>query len=180
MFLRGAGSQNYSQVNGGYYTYRDGSLIQTNGNETSVTYASGSIGEIQGDGTREFMVGSNTSYAIIDPSMQRPEIHFDALGLPLSPNTLGWFSYYAFPSLGLQREFRIPLKPKHYKYRLSGHGGENANYWLEERVEDWSGDEADFALGAVQASMNAMSLVAPVANEIRPVNMAVKYYIRAK
>ena len=65
---------------------------------------------------------------------------------------------------------------KRYRYSLSGHGGENASYSLVESVE-YPQFTAYCRVGAYALESKKML---PTDNEIRPINIAVKYHIRAK
>lgn len=72
-----------------------------------------------------------------------------------------------------------PLKSYHYRYELSG--DPESGYSLTERVED--SPPEDFHLQentAFTAIEHVAGYVTPVSNEIRPVNTAVKFMIKAK
>lgn len=123
VFLRGYGSQRYSQNNGNQI-----------GN-TSTNYSSGNLGSIQGDATREFMTWATGLWA-------SNLIHGRPIDNAGSTSSWRWLHNYS-------------LIPKH------GIGVPYTDY------SEW---------GWVMAHSEAM----PTANEIRPINIAVRYFIKAK
>ena len=174
MFLRGAGSQNFSQNNG----------VITGSN---TTYASGNVGEIQGDSARLFLGStgnrplmiSDSSYRAVNTSLY-PEWYINS---DTGNHTSGWGTMkrddYGSPS----RPFSIFLytSPKHYKYSLSCSGGKDSHSCsLSEHTSSVESDEGTYLpIFASNIGMDTRFMW-PTANEFRPVNIAVKYYIRAK
>jgi len=72
--------------------------------------------------------------------------------------------------------FFLHQPPK--KYRLEGHGGEYASYHLVEENDDAIGEWTAGMWSSAWAADN--SIVTPVSSEIRPVNIAVRYFIKAR
>ena len=166
VFLRGAGSQTFSQDNGQFTS-------------SSTTYSSGSIGVIQGDSMRRLHAKTGViQYGENDG--------FDG----------GNFMKIAGASLFGMPEYELGGRwgTRHYynflpymKYTLSGDA--ESGYSLSSSVETFDFttatslwlDNIDISPGLGGFSLGWDSAWgAPTANEIRPVNVAVKYYIRAK
>ncbi|MBO6293932.1 MAG: tail fiber protein [Selenomonas sp.] len=174
MFLRGSGSQSFTQFNG----YKKGN--------SSTTYSSGLVGEIQGDAIRllrgfgdryflSFDLHSNgmTSYPVSSSWYYRNSgIDGDCW---INAGESPWGAH-----IGNLQNMKFPFNPKHYKYRLEGSGGEYAYYSLSEYTSPPDSDEAISVKASLADIGFSSDIVAPYDNEIRPVNMAVKYYIRAK
>ena len=178
MFLRGAGSQSFSQYNG-----------VLNGT-SSTTYSSGTIGQIQGDGFRPLSGynGFNLNYDIWTPSgisgytynskndIGASYAYVDQnhpVSIPRLAST--WTSPgrdYSFNAASAQSGWAEALK----KYRYSITGDSESGFSLTETVE-YPSLNADFRIAAI--GFDAARML-PISNEIRPVNVAVKYYIRAK
>lgn len=182
--LRGSGSQSYSQVNGAYFDSNNDTIF-TGGRKTSTLYTSGAVGEIQGDARRpsksvfpnmfsavtgnEFWDsgvtdGRATWYGIKYAGYYPSSAYCDYLGSLFSP------SRYFFAT-----------RPKHYRYRLVSSGsGENASYSLEEYTSEAESDEGVYRYADFYDIVANRSTDQPTANEFRPVNMAVRYFIRAR
>lgn len=72
-----------------------------------------------------------------------------------------------------------PLRSYHYRYELSG--DKESGYSLVERVEDSPPEDYHIQYNtAFTAIEHLAGLVSPVSNEIRPLNTAVRYFIRAR
>jgi len=169
MFLRGAGSQTFTQDNG------------ENVGNTSTVYSSGSVGAVQGDATRQivgaFLNGptangySSSAYSRNGSSTRSSRNIFYYTRM----NEV----FYSFPfnyrsSVGWGDPGYWSNALTHYKYQLSGSA--ESGYELIETPEYF--DTYYSYPDAVIEFDNR--LVTPVSNEIRPANVAVKYYIRAK
>ena len=81
------------------------------------------------------------------------------------------------------KECGIPFEPKWYRYELTGSGGDYAYYNLREKEFTYP-YEPEGTLHYDESFLGWVlyigALDVPTDNEIRPVNVAVKYYIRAK
>ena len=81
------------------------------------------------------------------------------------------------------RKMWIPFEPKWYRYELTGSGGDYAYYNLREKEFTYP-YEPEGTLHYDESFLGWVlyigALDVPTDNEIRPVNVAVKYYIRAK
>ena len=195
MFLRGAGSQTYSQVNGNMYNWDQNKL--TLGAKTSTNHTSGAVGEIQGDGARKYFLGWQAGKMMsFYPEGERTKNYYKSI---YEDDKVTWIyaqfgdaSYFRTGLYPVQKydvpygnvlnpiKIKLPINPKHYKYRLTSSGGDNPSYSLIEYTSEGESDEyitLDFFASEPVAD-NADVL--PMAGEFRPVNVAVKYYIRAK
>ena len=142
LFLRGYGSQNFTQNNGAIFGY------------TTVTYASGNMNEIQGDAMRRIF-GKTMGAVQFRPSTSwNPDANAYGAVWTNAPD-LNHFGYNV-PSYDSQYgggETRIP--PSWFvPYGSGGYGG-SFIFMDSERIT-------------------------PIANENRPINMAVRYFIKAK
>lgn len=161
VFLRGYGSRSFSQNNG-------------KNADSSTTYKSGELGSVQGDSMRKFlgMTGgfdydmrtinaairaqNNQKYNIfehsVDSSVKRSIISTDVTaGDTLRNNGMGYVTY-------------------------SLSGSKDSGYWLSETYHSFP-----VRYTHMQVIQNLDSTrVLPTDNEIRPINMAVKYFIKAR
>lgn len=167
MFLRGAGSQSFSQNNG---------TLSSN----TTTYSSGNVGEIQGDGLRRLW-GSTGPIMYTAAGNTNTTIEGNFV---LMNDISHYGSYYAQFELG--KGYIDPwignFAPIPYlEYSLEG--SKESGYSLSSTVkyivvetipEFYSPGWGSHTIGWDSAKST------PTANEIRPVNIAVKYYIRAK
>ena len=198
MFLRGAGSQSYSQVNGDYFV--SSPMGEPNepiihNNKTAIEYKSAEkVGEIQGDSFRPLLF--NTPNML----MSKPEIdeYYSTLALTYAGNqyypfkdSYGTYWTSAFVSSGNKSNVETRLfnftKPKHFKYepQFSTFSTEEGSIryvsgLVEKEVEIESGDEGYFEDYYKAVINNSARWSLPVSNEIRPVNVAVKFMIKAK
>ena len=186
MFLRGYGSQTATVYAG-----------LANGNMT-FNYQSGNLGEIQGDAIRP--MHTDDSFGLfasndIDLVRQYPNIDggghwggswaFSRPFYDLSPERgKGYWqgdTYYAevaaygLPTL-FDKELWVMTRPPK-KYSLSGHGGDHASYFLNEY--DDTSDGEYMRVWAAQYHMWT-EIGIPTANEARPINIAVRYFIKAR
>ena len=190
MFLRGAGSQSFTQYSGSQV-----------GNAT-IVYSSGGIGEIQGDAMR-LVAGQSFGrfLSLIDPSSAAtfnivPEFN-DGGGSTWLFETQrpynSWAHMYSpavfapFGCISSPINIRFVHTPKHYKYRLnySTSTDEDGNQVIDNISLDEYTDPADsdevFDVSATAHDIGFSNVVnTPIADEVRPINVAVKYYIRAK
>lgn len=178
VFLRGHGSQNYSQVNG--YDIDANQVI------SNTTYTSGGLNEIQGDSARPFGIT-------------------DYYGLKFAPHTYGgwngwthnvlsvdgkgitysWGDHdylcllnYPIPWMNGDSAYFFFEKPKHYRYQISGSA--ESGYSLTEYTTQAEPDEGTY-FNCAFALMNWHNMeMMPISNEIRPVNIAVRYFIKAR
>jgi len=195
MFLRGAGSQSYAQVNG-YGFDSNNPSVWTGGNKTSTTYSSGNVGEVQGDSLRRFTqeyngtvaqkdavdvlfshyIGSNRNgtknYLVDDPEAVK--------GYVPSWISIGgredYFEDYIFN--GTPKHYRIQ---KHFS-TFTTEDGRTIRYLsdvdeIETPIESTEGYKEKFYF---LSGYGDTAAVFPTANEIRPVNVAVKFMIKAK
>ena len=171
MFLRGAGSQEFKQNNGQF-------------SSESTTYSAGSVGSIQGDGMRrlwgiagpfQFTTPNGINSTISGNFVK--ESGLSKYGSPWSDYDLGQGD-----SVGIRDWMKVP----YMEYTVSGSA--ESGYSLNSRIRffdqeyqslDETSDSNTSAWGTRTTGWDS-AWGAPTANEIRPVNMAVKYYIRAK
>lgn len=156
VFLRGYGSQRYSQNNGNQI-----------GN-TSTNYSSGNLGSIQGDATREFMTWATGLWA-------SNLIHGHPIDNAGSTSRWRWLHNYSLiPKHGIGNTESGHVYRYTYTPESCGENGCSGGS-LNERVIDVPySDYSEW--GWVMAHSEAM----PTANEIRPINIAVRYFIKAK
>ena len=191
MFLRGAGSQTFSQVNGTAVNFDLDMGRYTNGAETPTVHTSGAIGEIQGDGARREIVDFDGSF------MQVSKVASDSNDIHLTQYDGGGSTWHLvkngdgslrgwghletngnqFDSKYNAKQIRFSTNPKHYRYRLNGGG---SYYSLSEYTSPAEDDEAITIYFYADDIGTDNALFWPMAGEFRPVNIAVKYYIRAK
>ena len=176
MFLRGAGSQSFTQFNGVKF------------GDSSTKYESGDVGEIQGDSARRMygdlgffamgMVNKGTRYS---PFTSYPGWSGWFYGDDETSSCSAWcFSTNPNTTYENPADIKFTYNPKHYRYRLDGSGGEYAYYSLSEYTSPAENDEVSpMSIAFADCGLDN-NLVQPIDNEIRPVNIAVKYYIRAK
>ena len=191
--LRGSGSQSYSQVNG-----------TKNGN-TSTTYASGAVGAVQGDASRNIAIAPISANTWVS-GIENGASHFFHDVSPLAP-------FYAIPrgvdSGDMRRRFSIPWvyysnadydnsfsisSPsdilwrdalKKYRYTLvsssstSGSGEDAVTTTTYSLVEKEENPQLEFPTDINWMGLD-LGLSWPVDNEFRPVNIAVRYFIRAR
>ena len=180
MFLRGYGEQQYTQINGSLSYYdANGNLVNGYNIPSTTIHKSASIGEIQGDSMRHM-------YFPTDYSPMRVDNLYDFINVDAGQN---WY-HRSYPSGGgtanatyseNSQLYNIyyPLKPYHYRYELSGDS--KSGYSLTERREDSPSE--DFVLQnntIFTATEHDSSIITPTSNEIRPVNVTVKFMIKAK
>ena len=192
MFLRGAGSQDYAQVNGSEFDSNSAALW-SKGSKTSTKYSSGNVGEIQGDSVRNFGFGTPGGYfdkfAIDD--VITSAYFFDGT----NKRYLGTYRNSGYKLLNISgflypfNSFKIFLlngSPKHYKYepKYSTFSTESGTIryvsGLEEKREDFGSSEGTWKEIYNTDFGGLASIGLPTANEIRPVNVAVKFMIKAK
>ena len=209
MFLRGAGEQTFSQVNGTMVNFDYNANIALNGNKTPTTYKSGAIGEIQGDGARREISGGDSQFMQVGYNGKKNDVDLpfysdgggswklvktDSTNVGGTDALRSLAHYYAFNSSSRiwgdkydPRQIKFSFNPKHYRYRLnySTSTDENGNQVidnisLDEYTSPAEGDEAiDMSFFAADIGWDN-ALYWPMAGEFRPANIAVKYYIRAK
>ncbi|MBO6293727.1 MAG: tail fiber protein [Selenomonas sp.] len=165
MFLRGSGSQSFSQDNGSL-------------SSSSTTYSAGTIGSIQGDGMRRLygMTGP-VMYTAAGGAMTVIDGNFVLMQYVTD------YPAYAKYELGRgssDPRFQHYISIPYTEYRLSG--SPDSGYWLSSTTRNIDYDTLPYDANGWQGHTIGWdsSKGAPTANEIRPVNMAVKYYIRAK
>ena len=163
MFLRGAGSQSFSQNNGQFTS-------------SSTTYSSGSIGAVQGDGMRRLQGGAGP-FLFINPN----GISYGIYGNFMKASALGGSYDLGTGSAGnVMWSVDLP----YLEYSLDGNP--ETGYSLSSSVRYLSNfmtyeDQPYGGWGSPARWVGVdSSWATPTANEIRPVNVAVKYYIRAK
>ena len=164
MFLRGAGSQSFTQDNGD---------LNETGNNT--VYSSGSIGSIQGDGMRRLYGGAGP-FQFTNPN----NIEYGIYGNYMKFAGVGGSHELGFGSSGSVGPF-APIP--YMEYSLSG--DPESGYTLSSSINYFEGISTltEYSDSTAWTTMWVgwdSSWAAPTANEIRPVNIAVKYYIRAK
>ena len=176
MFLRGYGSQSYSQDNGDA--------------PSNTTYASGNIGQIQGDSIRHFsgIAGSVGAQGDLGYGYFTDESSFfDSVkkaGSEIAPAITypsPWDTYRTLMpwEQGPNTDYSLQTSERpYYRYTLeSSGGGEDgeASYNLIEEEVHYD----TIPLGLYTTYIDS-SLALPTSNEIRPVNVAVKFMIKAK
>ena len=158
MFLRGYGSQSFSQNNG---------IVAEGGNNT--TYKSGEVGKIQGDGIRHFWANFGSLYGqIVSSDMSKNSFYSvqNYTGLAYVSNSLA-------PSDHQTIEYAV-VTPNNYDRWL-----EALKYWKCGEgyiIPPFNVSQGHIAPDYLFDSRRGL----PTANEIRPVNVAVRYYIKAK
>ena len=180
MFLRGYGSQSYSQTNG-----------EISG-ISSTTHSSGSIGSIQGDSSRQiygylgfllsydtFAGGYNSFkyYASANKELGMVYLHDGSTPFPayIPINQNEWYAgghHNVFSSTATENNAGEAFK--RYRYQISGDS--ESGYTLTE-TEEYPMLDAMTRVGTY--AMNSKRVL-PTSNEIRPVNVAVKFMIKAK
>lgn len=197
MFLRGAGEQSYSQINGDYFVSSPMHAVNNlyHRAETATEYKSAEkVGEIQGDSFRPLIFNTPSSlwsksevdeYYAPNLATVADRLHYYAFK---DDNHTYWTSALAVSSLAdsLVQRF-VFTKPKHFKYepQFSTFSTEEGSIryvsgLVEKEVEIEDGNEGhyeDYYYGAIN---NSVRWSLPVSNEIRPVNVAVKFMIKAK
>ena len=181
MFLRGLGKQTYSQYNGV-------------GLGTSTTYRSGDLGATQGDSVRNikallgeqqladfgangYYYGESSNIFYLDPYRlgHRPEM----AAFPLLSGDHNQIPYLA-SSQNFGEGWANALKKEHYKLNVS-YGDAGGVHYVSgidvETTEEYP--ELTMRNMSDYISMD-LSLGTPTAEEIRPVNKAVRYMIKAK
>ncbi|MBO6293933.1 MAG: tail fiber protein [Selenomonas sp.] len=170
MFLRGAGSQSFTQNNGDHI------------GETSRNYESGDIGSIQGDAMMPYKTYSAVLAAVhnSDPYGSEMLNYYKAYDVyPIENYAWGRIGGYLFNANVEQTKTDGSNQihssgPLFYKeYRLEGSG---ESYSLREETKPFEIRSEMTGYHFFQSTQTFL----PTANEIRPINMAVKYYIRAK
>ena len=167
MFLRGYGSQSYSQNNGEF-------------SSSSTTYSSGSIGQIQGDGMRRLYGGWGAiQFASNDNNLYGNFMKVAGISyFGLSKYELG-HGIWGVTHTGVH----IP----YMEYSISG--DEENGYLLNSSVSFFDFETkvpGEFLLNSTDDGLGAFSIGwdssfgAPTSNEIRSVNVAVKFMIKAK
>lgn len=166
----------------------------------SQTYQSGPLGAVQGDSTRlEYNRGGrwlavndretylDSNRINMDGILRRIGINDNIQRNQVSNNgnsvadaemsTINSSVFQGTKGKGLEgKYFWIMTKPPK-KYSLSGHGGDYAYYGLNES-EDTETGEYLFGYTNIWESWNSLSL--PVDSEIRPVNKAVRFFVKAR
>ena len=182
MFLRGYGSQSYTQENG----RRNNSGGYQEGSTTTV-HSSGSVGSIQGDAVRADAWG-------IEGVFHTGESDFGGYGggwKLYTSNSNFWGSGIYAPLA--EGDIHYMVYPKHYRYRPivetitipggedgSGGGSFTAVTGLEEYTSPVEADESAVVHTMISNIAGGSLYTSHNANEIRPVNVAVCFYIRAK
>ena len=180
MFLRGYGSQTVNVYQGHIFRWKD------------QTYSSDELGKIQQDATRPFQIDSpnvlsvdsedayNLTWGRYIPGWDNEGEKWYQLGGNDSPSGLypGAISLAAHPkgSQSFHGMGWIMTRPPK-KYELHGHGGEHASYSLSESPDTESGLQM-FMWELRSGSYAGMQL--PTTDEIRPINVAVRYFIKAR
>ena len=197
MFLRGAGSQSYAQVNG-YDFDTNNPKVWTGGATTSTTYKSENIGEIQGDSMRRFTQESprflmlrSSLYDIYSTFINSRMNDFggyeeDYLGVLKNIGYMPSWGTITGGKDGYFGDYIFNGKPKHYRYRpvmstfTTESGTINYVSGLEEYTTEIEGDEGYRDEWYTVRTYGDTMAALPTANEIRPVNVAVKFMIKAK
>lgn len=156
VFLRGYGSRTFSQNNG------------TN-TASSTTYSSGAVGAIQGDATRR-------DYGYIGDLLGTVKTSYGAGGPPNGDS-------YGNMTLWAAQLVKWSYSDLYVTYQLSG--SSDSGYDL---IEYQHNDDRDIGLqdSSVNHGTTAVfvgwdnKLVCPVDNEIRPINTAVKFLVKAR
>ena len=195
LFLRGYGSQNYSQVNGNFFDSNDIHTL-TYGAETTTTHSSASeVGKIQGDATRKFGAGGAPGYF----PYSFVETYYSTF--LFNENSVNdWYvkrklsgeyipvgiNIYKGKS-NLTNDYIFTSRPKRYTYKpifdtfSTEEGSITYVSDIEEIVEELQDGEEGQQIQLLHAeTYSETGDVNPVSNEIRPVNVAVKFMIKAK
>ena len=182
MFLRGYGTSKP------YYIHQNDIA-----KEHSQTFSSGALGEFEQDSIRDSFSGIPNVM-----TMDARSRILQSWGYPIPPSPVVWWQLpygyadgmkYTLPSGAVVTNSSLIAKlsyegkrvwvstrpPK--KYRLHGHGGENASYSLKEYDDTENGeyhdiDKFDWGLD--------LGYMMKAADEIKPVNVAVRYFIKAR
>lgn len=187
MFLRGYGSQEvYARQN-----------HSTKGTFKWQKYSSGDLSEVQTDATRIFGSATNriscwddVDWNYLNSIKRHPMPLQTGITAALLPYTGGLYNpawsdtsiasqsgYDLSPTAEFAQETVWALRRPPKKYQLHGHGGEHASYSLSEMDDTDSGRYVN-VWGTNWINYNF--LMVPVDDEIRPVNVAVRYFIKAR
>mgnify|MGYP002297594096 CR=1 FL=1 len=153
-------------------------------------HGSGGIGSVQGDATLEYKTATVGLYGAPILGGGWPfsfRSKYSTSELPGIPESITGYPYgwsQSFRILGSYHYRQYPDKPYRYKYRLVSSGGgkdKNGNslpvsYSLEETKETMP----DFGEYDQVTIMYSNRMNAPIADEIRPINTAVRYFIKAR
>lgn len=179
MFLRGYGNQNYSQVTSSLLT--NSGLVPYK--KTNTNYKSGKIGEIQGDATRQWSTRSSSYFSnTMNDAIYR--IKSDVLYSDIG--TWDFFKdndvmyYLNFDRSRSVYNINYFIKPKHYKYSIGEMSPCGIASLNEEIVDNVPNEEIMVMPMSYVTFGYSNCLAQPIDNEIRPVNVAVRYYIKAK
>ena len=158
MFVRGAGSQSYAQVNGTAFDSNYATTL-TMGKLTSTMHSSGNVGEIQGDSTRRnawrvFTVQGEVSavdFAATDVVTKMDGVDwyihkvggsYESSGIGLSQNHSGRpYSNYLGKGC-IYHDYIFDGKPKHYRYRpvMSTFSTESGTIRYVSGLEEYTSD----------------------------------------
>lgn len=126
-------------------------------------HESGSLGSVQGDATIEYKTWATGYY---DPQ--------DFVFVDYSGTSLYWNVFHSYSTIGFQNLESDPIRRNIYKYRLVP-GSENSSPQLIEESYP-----INYNYGAYAYWIMSNRKVAPIADEIRPINVAVRYFIKAR
>ena len=197
LFLRGYGSQSA--------TYHQG--VRYDRMNMTSTYSSGALGKIQSDATRPFHLHAGQIFGLIDkvngPTGGKSEADFTYANRPFyrSPTSY-WYGRIDAPgakydpyeggAYGDGMNFTtidnfLFMRKYPKKYRLEGQVSCHCNpesgscsCSTPRLVEDEDKNAGDWYRGSISQFAAYSDAVSPGANEVRPINIAVKYFIKAR
>jgi len=127
-------------------------------------HESGNLGSVQGDATIEYKTWATGFF----------DYHEGEFTMPDEGTTVSWDIFHPYSVITYQNLESDPIRSNIYKYRLVP-GSENSSPQLIEESYP-----IHYVYGTYTSWRMSNRKVAPIADEIRPINVAVRYFIKAR
>ena len=128
-------------------------------------HESGSLGSVQGDATIEYKTWA-TGYYDTQDIIDTPPDNCDSV--------VSWNIFHSYSVIVFQDLESDPIRRNIYKYRLVTGSEGSSPQLIEESYP------IHYRYGTYTGWYMSNRKVAPIADEIRPINVAVRYFIKAR
>ena len=140
-------------------------------------HSSSDIGAVQGDATIEYKTWATGFF----------DFHEGEFTMPDEGTTVSWHTFHPYSVITYQNLESVPIRSNIYKYRLNpgsvssstdSKGNTSVSYSPPSLIEE--SYPIHYVYGTYTSWIMSNRKVAPIADEIRPINVAVRYFIKAR